>query len=189
VLTRTRSGRTRTSQIRLLTTLLDLGLYPAGELAVLYQKRWIIEISFLHLKRTVRGAGRVLRGRSAALARQEAWALLLAHNMIAGLAARAAATAGLAPGQITFTAVPSLARAAVTADAPCPHCRQRPASANAPLAGLDAAILTLPPGRADRRRTSGRTAAERRTWTSEPADYTITIVPSNLPKTDASPRS
>ena len=36
--------------------------------------------------------------------------------MIAGLAARAAATAGLAPGQITFTAVLSLARAAVTAD-------------------------------------------------------------------------
>ncbi len=38
-------------------------------------------------------------------------------------------------------------------------------------------------------RTSGRTAAERRTWTREPADYTITIVPSNLPKTDISLRS
>ncbi len=43
VLTRTRSGRTRTSQIRLLTTLLDPDLHPARELAVLYQKRWIIE--------------------------------------------------------------------------------------------------------------------------------------------------
>jgi hypothetical protein len=189
VLTRTRSGRTRASQIRLLTTLLDPDLYPAGELAVLYQKRWIIEISFLHLKRTVRGSGRVLRGRSAALVRQEAWALLLAHNMIAGLAARAARAAGLPPGQITFTAVLSLARAAITADTCCPHCGKRPASANAPLAGLGAAILALPPGRADRRRTSGRTAAERRTWTSEPADYTITIIPSNLPKADVSPRS
>jgi hypothetical protein len=189
VLTRTRSGRTKTTQIRLLTTLLDPDLCPAGDLAVLYQKRWLIEIAFLHLKRTVRGAGRVLRGRSAALARQETWALLLVHNMIAGLAARAAATAGLSPGQITFTAVLSLARAAVTAVTCCPHCGKRPASANAPLAGLDAAILAVPPGRADRQRTSGRTAAERRKWISEPVNYTLTIVPSNLLKTDISPRS
>ncbi|MGH3124875.1 MAG: IS4 family transposase, partial [Streptosporangiaceae bacterium] len=189
VLTRTRSGRTKTTQIRLLTTLLDPGLCPAGELAVLYQKRWLIEIAFLHLKRTIRGAHRVLRGRSEALARQEAWTLLLAHNMIAGLAARAAATAGLSPGQITFTAVLSLARAAITAGTCCPHCGKRPASANAPLAGLDAAILAHPPGRAGRQRTSGRTAAQRRKWASEPADYTFTIIPSNLPKTDTSPRS
>jgi Transposase DDE domain len=189
VLTRTRGGRVKTAQIRLLTTQLDPGLYPAGELAALYQKRWLIEVAFLHLKRTVRGTGRVLRGRSAVLARQEAWALLLAHNMIAALAARAAATAGLAPGQITFTAVLSLARAAVTADTCCPHCGKRPTSQNAPLAGLDTAILALPPGRADRQRTSGRTAAERQKWISEPADYTLTIVPSNLPKTDVSPGS
>jgi hypothetical protein len=31
VLTRTRGGRVKTAQIRLLTTLLDPGLYPAGE--------------------------------------------------------------------------------------------------------------------------------------------------------------
>ncbi len=189
VLTRTRSGRVKTTQIRLLTTLLDPDLCPAGELAALYQKRWLIEVAFFHLKKTVRGARRVLRGRSEALVRQEAWALLLAHNMIAALAARAAATAGLSPGQITFTAVLSLARAAVTADTRCPHCGKRPASANAPLAGLDAAVLAVPPGRADRQRTSGRTAAQRRTWISEPADYTLTIVPSNLPKTDTSLRS
>jgi hypothetical protein len=109
--------------------------------------------------------------------------------MIAGLAARAAATAGLSPGQICFTAVLSLARAAVTAGTCCPHCGKRPARANAPLARLDAAILAHPPGRADRQRTSGRTAAQRRKWTSEPAGYTLTIIPSNLPKTDISPRS
>jgi hypothetical protein len=189
VLTRTRSGRAKTTQVRLLTTLLNPDLCPAGELAVPYQKRWLIEIAFLHLKRTVRGAGRTLRGRSAELVRQEAWALLLAHNMIAGLAARAAATAGLPPGQITFTAVLSLARTAITSDTCCPHCHKRPASGNDPLAGLDAAILALPPGRAGRQRTSGRTAAERRKWASEQADYTLTIVPSNLPKADVSPGS
>lgn len=40
LLTRTRSGRTRASQIRI-NTLLDPDLYPAGDLAALYQKRWI----------------------------------------------------------------------------------------------------------------------------------------------------
>jgi hypothetical protein len=189
VLTRTRAGRTRTTQVRLLTTLLDPGLCPAAGLAVLYQKRWLIEIAFLHLKRTVRGAGRTLRGRSAVLVRQEAWALLLAHNMIAGLAARAASAAGLTPGEITFTAVLSLARAAITSDTCCPHCHKRPASGNTPTASLDAAIAGLPPGRTGRQRTSGRTAAERRNQTCEPANYTLTIVPSNLPKTDVSPGS
>jgi hypothetical protein len=189
VLTRTRSGRTKTTQVRVLTTLLDPDLYPAAELAALYAKRWIIEIAFLHLKKTVRGARRALRARSPELARQEAWALLLAHNLIAGLAARAAALAGIAPGQVVFAAVLSLVRAAVTADACCPHCGKRPASANAPAAALEAAAAAIPPGRAGRQRTSGRTAAQRRTWISEPAEYTITIVPSNLPKTDVSPRS
>jgi Transposase DDE domain/Insertion element 4 transposase N-terminal len=189
VVTRTRSGRVKTTQVRLLTTLLDPDRCPARELAVLYRRRWLVEVAFLHLKKTIRGTGRVLRGRSPELARQEAWALLLAHNMIAALAARAAATAGLAPGDITFTAVLSLARAAITSDAPCPHCRKRPTSANAPTAALDAAIAALPPGRPGRQRTSGRTAAERREWTTEPAEYTITIVPSNLPKTDISPGS
>jgi hypothetical protein len=189
VLTRTRSGRAKTTQIRLLATLLDPDLYPAAELAVLYGKRWIIEIAFLHLKKTVRGTGRVLRARSAALARQEAWAFLLAHNAIAALAARAAALTGLSPGEIVFTAVLSLTRAAVTADTCCPHCGKRPTSANNPAAALDAGTAALPPGRTRRQRTSGRTAAQRKTWTSEPADYTITIVPSNLPKTDVSPGS
>jgi hypothetical protein len=189
VLTRTRSGRVKSTQIRVLTTLLDPDLYPAADLAALYAKRWIIEIAFLHLKKTVRGARRALRARSAELARQEAWALLLAHNLIAGLAARGAALAGITPGQVVFTAVLSLARAAVTADTCCPHCGKRPTSANTPAAALGAAVAALPPGRTGRQRTSGRTAAQRRTWISEPADYTITIMPSNLPKADESPRS
>ena len=186
VLTRTRSGRTKITQVRLLTTLLDPGLCPAAGIAALYQKRWLIEIAFLHLKRTVRGADRVLRGRSEALVRQEAWALLLAHNMIAGLAASAAS---LTPGQVTFTAVLSLARTAITSGTCCPHCGKRPASGNTLTASLDAAIADLPPGRAGRQRTSGRTTAERRNQTCEPADYTLTTVPSNLPKTDTSPGS
>ena len=94
VLTRTRRGRAKSAAIRVLTTLLDPDAFPAREIAVLYAERWQVETAFLHLKKTVRGSGRTLRGRSAVLARQEAWALLLVHNMIAAMAARTASAAG-----------------------------------------------------------------------------------------------
>jgi hypothetical protein len=81
--TETRSGRTKTTQIRMLTTLLDHKAFPAREIAALYSERWQIEIAFLHLKKTVRGPRRPLRGQSPELARQEAWALLLIHNIVA----------------------------------------------------------------------------------------------------------
>ena len=74
----------------------------------------------------MRGPGRVLRGRSPGLARQEAWALLLVHNIIATLAARAAADAGPDPDQIPFTAVLGLVRSHVAADTCCWHCGHRP---------------------------------------------------------------
>jgi Insertion element 4 transposase N-terminal/Transposase DDE domain len=189
VLTRTRSGRTKTTAIRVLTTLLDPDLYPAGELAALYAERWQVETAFLHLKKTVRGPRRVLRGRSVTLVRQEAWALLLVHNMIAAIAAQAASSAGLDPGALSFTAVLSLVRSHAIADSCCKHCGKRPASANDPLAPLTTAILARPRDRTDRKRTSGRTPAERRNWRTEEATYTLTIIPSNLPKTDTCPGS
>ncbi|HEY1001102.1 MAG TPA: IS4 family transposase, partial [Streptosporangiaceae bacterium] len=101
----TRSGRTKTTRMRVLTTLLDHEACPAAEIAALYAERWQIEIAFLHLKKTVRGPRRPLRGQSPELARQEAWALLLIHNLTATASARAAGSAGLDPGLIPFTAV------------------------------------------------------------------------------------
>ncbi len=68
VTTVTRSGRTKTTVMRVLTTLLDHEAYPARDIAVLYAERWQIEIAFLHLKRTVRGPRRPLRGQSPDLA-------------------------------------------------------------------------------------------------------------------------
>jgi len=187
VLTRTSRGRTKTTAIRVLTTLLDPDAFPAREIASLYAARWQVETAFLHLKKTVRGAGRVLRGRSAALARQEAWALLLVRNMIAALAASAAADAGTSLAAVSFTAVLSLVREHVAADACCPHCGKRPARVDDPLALLTTAIAGQPLSRENRKRTSGRTKAERRKWPTEEAAYDITIVPSNLPKADTSP--
>ena len=171
----TRSGRTKTTLMRVLTTLLDHEACPARDIAVLYAERWQIEIAFLHLKRTVRGPPPPLRGQSPDLARQEAWALLLIHNITATAAAR---TAGIDPGLIPFTAVLGLIRSHVTADARCRHCGHRPVD---PLASLNAAILALPRHRPGRQRTSGRTTAERRIRHTEEVTYTIEITRSNLP--------
>jgi hypothetical protein len=189
VTARTRGGRVKTTVMRVLTTLLDHQAYPARDIAVLYAERWQIEIAFLLLKRTVRGPRRPLRGQSPELVRQEAWALPLIHNMVATATARAAGSAGLDPGLIPFTAVLGLVRAHVAADTPCRHCGHRPTSAEAPLASLDAAILALPRHRPGRQRTSGRTAAERRTRHTEEVTYTIDITKSNLPKWDTTPET
>ena len=147
------------------------------------------EIAYLHLKKTVKGTGRILRGRSPALAWQEAWALLLVHNMTATLAARAAGTAGLDPDLIQFTAVLSLIRGHIAADARCPHCGKRPASGNDPITLLMADILAQPRHRQRPARTSGRTPFQRQNWHTEPVWYTITIVPSSPPQTDICPGS
>jgi DDE family transposase/transposase IS4-like protein len=185
-----RAGRrAKTTVIKVLTTLLDPEQFPAREIAALYAERWQIEIAYLHLKKTVKGTGRVLRGRSPELARQEAWALLLVHNMTATLSARAAGQAGLDPGRVPFTAVLSLIRGHVTADTCCPHCGKRPASGNDPVALLVSQILAHPAHRDRPARTSGRTPSQRKNWHTEEVEYTMTIVPSNLPKTTISPGS
>ena len=44
----------RPEEITLVTTLIDAEIYPAEELATLYQQRWTIETSFRHLKITMK---------------------------------------------------------------------------------------------------------------------------------------
>src|SRR6202040_3646179 len=57
-LTETRSGRRKTTQVRILTTLLDYEQYPAREIAALYSERWQIEMVFPQLaKGAVRPVG------------------------------------------------------------------------------------------------------------------------------------
>ena len=186
---KTRSRRAKTTQIRVLTTLLDHEAFPARGIAALYAERWQVETAFLHLKKTVRGPRRALRGQSPDLARQEAWTLLLIHNIVATAAARAAAEAGTDPRLIPFTAVLGLVRAHVATDIPCRHCGHRPTSGNDPVSGLASAIIALPRHRQGRQRTSGRTAAERRTRHTEEVTYTIDVTNSNLPKWDTTPET
>ena len=141
------------------------------------------------MKKTVRGSRRPLRGQSPGLARQEAWALLLIHNMTATAAARAAAEAGTDPRLIPFAPVLALIREHVAADACCPHCGHRPASAEDQVSALTAEIIALPRHRPGRQRTSGRTAAERRDGHTENVTYTISIEKSNLPEWDTTPKT
>jgi hypothetical protein len=70
----------------------------------------------------------------------------------------------------------SLVRDHVAADACCRHCGQRPTSGGDPLAQLTAAIAAQPLTRPDRKRTSGRTTAEREKWPTEEATYDLTII-------------
>ncbi|MCW2930828.1 MAG: transposase [Actinomycetia bacterium] len=189
IMTETASGKRKATRVRVLTTLLDHEELPAREIAQLYAQRWQIEIAFLHLKATVRGSRRELRGQSPALARQEAWGLLLVHNITATAVARAAVRAGTDPKLIPFAPALALIRDRVTADACCPHCGLRPVPAKDQASVMIDDIARLPRHRPGRQRTSGRTTAERRNGRTENVTYTITIEESNLPEWDSSPNT
>jgi hypothetical protein len=189
IMTVTASGKRKATAVRVLTTLLDHKEFPAREIAMLYAQRWQIEIAFLHLKATVRGSRRELRGQSPALARQEAWGLLLIHNLAATAVARAAVQGGTDPRLIPFAPALALIRDRVTADARCPHCGLRPVLPKDQVSALIDDIARLPRHRAGRQRTSPRTAAERRTSRTENVSYTIAIEKSNLPEWDVTPNT
>ena len=100
----TDDGTARTERYRLITTLTDWRAYPAAELAAGYACRWAIETGYREFKTYLRGPGRLLRGRTPDLARQELWAYLAIYQALRALIARAAAGAGLDPDRISFTA-------------------------------------------------------------------------------------
>jgi hypothetical protein len=97
-------GGTRTERYRHLTTLTDWRACPAADLAAVYAWRWAIETGYRECKTYLRGPGRILRGRTPALARQELWAYLAIYQAIRAIIVRAAAGAGLDPDRISFTA-------------------------------------------------------------------------------------
>ena len=169
-----------------LTTLLDHEAFPAAEIAVLYAERWQIEIAFLHLKRTVRGPRRPLRGQSPDLVRREALGVAAhpQHDRDRSPPARRGIPCGIDPETHPVHRRPQ----------PDPRHRRDALQALRepaiqPLASLNTAILALPRHRQGRQRTSGRTAVERRTRHTEEVTYTINIMKSNLPERDASPKT
>lgn len=93
-----RGGRTRT--LWLVTTLVDVHLYPLELLADLYRGRWGIETRIGSLKTTLQM--NVLRSKTAAHARSEVAAIILAHNLLWTLIHQAAQETGTPAGRISF---------------------------------------------------------------------------------------
>jgi hypothetical protein len=98
---RVRQPGFRTRVLVVATTLLDPGAFPRTDLAILYRLRWYAELDLRSLKQTLQMD--VLRCRSPALVRKEAWAHLLAYNVLRGVMAEAAREASLLPVQVSFT--------------------------------------------------------------------------------------
>jgi hypothetical protein len=88
---------------RLITTLLDAELYPAGELIVLYHQRWEIEIANdeITTHQLARPATE-LRSRTPCGVVQEIYGVLLAHNAVRALMHEAALTLDVDPRTLSF---------------------------------------------------------------------------------------
>ncbi|HEX2774007.1 MAG TPA: IS4 family transposase [Micromonosporaceae bacterium] len=101
---------TRTSDYRLITTLLDPHRYPAGELIKLYHRRWEIETAYLELKSSILG-GRVLRARTPDGIDQEIHALLIVYQALRTAMVDATdSQPGTDPDRASFTTALNTAR-------------------------------------------------------------------------------
>jgi hypothetical protein len=95
---------------RLVTTFLDEHEHPAETLIVLYHERWEEEMAIDEAKTHLRDAA-TLRSQHPAGVIQELYGLMIAHFVIHKLAFEAAAKAGVAPRQISFTGTINVLRA------------------------------------------------------------------------------
>jgi hypothetical protein len=93
----TSDGDTRTSSMRLLTTLLDAHRYPATDLVRLHHQRWEAETAFFALKATLREPSQVLRSHHPVGVNQEIYAYLITYQALRITTGQAADTAGIAP--------------------------------------------------------------------------------------------
>src|SRR4051794_16959521 len=97
---------------RLLTTLLDVALDPAETLIVLYHERWEEELAIDELK-THQRERPVLRSQTPGGVVQELYGLLLGHYVIRVLMQEAAASQGIDPQRLSFTATLKILRCRV----------------------------------------------------------------------------
>lgn len=112
----TRPGRGE--RHRLLSTLLDAPLDPATTLIRLYHERWEEELAIDEVK-THQRERPVLRSQTPAGVVQEIYGLLLGHFVVRTVMQEAAATRGLDPQRLSFTATLKILRCRL------PECRAR----------------------------------------------------------------
>lgn len=90
----------RTEEVVLVTTLLDIQAYPDEAIALLYQRRWAVELCFRDIKTTL-GLD-VLRCESPALIEKEIWLQTIAYNLVRALMLEAAWTHNVPLDRLSF---------------------------------------------------------------------------------------
>jgi hypothetical protein len=90
----------------LVTTLTDAKSIRAGDLDLLYRKRWHIEVDFRSIKSEINMD--ILRGKSPSMVLKEVAVHLLAYNLMRSLMARAASLAQVLPRALSFKATVQL---------------------------------------------------------------------------------
>jgi len=90
----------RTRVLVVATTLLDAERYPPRDVGLLYRVRWYAEVDLRALKQTMQMD--VLRGQTPPMVRKEVWAHLLGYNLLRGLMAEVARSAGVLPWSLSF---------------------------------------------------------------------------------------
>jgi hypothetical protein len=132
----------------LLTSLLDPGTYPAGEIVELYHERWELEVGFDEVKTHTLEREETLRSRAPERIRQEIWGLAIGYNLVRLEMARVAARANVVPHRISYRHTLMLIRNFwLTAWLAPPGVLPRRLEA----LHDELALLLLPPRRSDRR--------------------------------------
>lgn len=90
----------RVREVTVVTTLLDPRLYPAQEVLGAYLRRWRMEMCLDDVKTTLRMD--MLRGHTPAAVRQEAYARMIAHNLVRWTMASAARNQDVELERISF---------------------------------------------------------------------------------------
>lgn len=90
----------RTSEITLVTTLLDNQTYSAAELAALYGRRWEVETNLRHLKQTL--GMDILHTKTVDGIHKELAMFALVYNLVRLVMLESAARQGVAPERISF---------------------------------------------------------------------------------------
>ena len=90
----------RTTEITLVTTLLDAAVYPAEALAELYYRRWQVELNFRHMKITMKMD--VLRCETVDGVLKELAVFSLVYNLIRSAMVESARLQGVAPERVSL---------------------------------------------------------------------------------------
>lgn len=90
----------RTQEVTLVTTLLDVDLFPKEDLADLYRLRWEAEINIRHLKTTMKMD--FIDSKTPEMVRKQVWVHVLAYNLIRRLMWRTGVRHNVPPLRLSF---------------------------------------------------------------------------------------